>query len=50
VLRTRFKLAGKEKPLEMLAKYLKLLTDVVKHEGLEGLAELVRQRRKAVSA
>jgi len=50
VMRTRFKLAGKEKPLEMLAKYHKLLTDVVKHEGLEGLAELVRQRRKAVVA
>lgn len=50
VLRTSFKLAGKEKPLEMLAKHLKLLTDVVKHEGLEGLADLVRTRRKAVGA
>jgi phage terminase small subunit len=45
VLRTRFKLAGKEKPLEMLAKYLKLLTDRVEVTGLEGLADLLRQRR-----
>jgi len=45
VMRTRFKLAGKEKPLEMLARYLKLLTDRVEVTGLEGLADLLRQRR-----
>ena len=46
VMRTRFKLADKTKALELLGKYRKLFTDVVKHEGLEGLADLVRARRK----
>jgi phage terminase small subunit len=50
VLRTRFKLAGKEKPLEMLARYLKLLTDRVEVNGLEGLVDALQARRKQVGA
>ena len=46
VLRTRLKIAKKSDALTLLAKYHKLLTEVVKHEGLQGLADLVRARRK----
>jgi phage terminase small subunit len=50
VLRTTFKLADKGQNLERLGRHLKLFTDVVKHEGLEGLAEklnVVRSRKNA---
>lgn len=50
ILRTTLKLADKQKALEALGKHLKLFTDVVKHEGLEGLADrinLIRTRKNA---
>lgn len=46
VLRTTFKLADKGANLERLGKHLKLFTDVVKHEGLDNLAEQVAQFRQ----
>lgn len=48
VLRTTFKLADKGANLERLGRHLKLFTDVVKHEGLEGLSDQIaafRQRK-----
>ena len=50
IYRRRFKLADKTKNLELLGKHLKLFTDVHEVTGIEGLAELLRARRKAVSA
>jgi len=47
VLRTRFKLADKTKALELLGKYRKLFTERVEVTGLEGLADMLRTRRKA---
>lgn len=48
VMRTRFKLVDKGINLERLGRHLKLFTDVMKHEGLEGLGEkvaMLRQRK-----
>lgn len=50
VLRTTFKLADKGANLERLGRHLKLFTDVVKHEGLEGLSEKLAEIRKRKSA
>lgn len=47
---SKVKFWDKPRCLEILAKHFKLLTDVVKHEGLEDLAEKIaaaRQRRQA---
>lgn len=49
VLRTTFKLADKGANLERLGRHLKLFTDVVKHEGLEGLSEKLAEIRKRKS-
>ena len=51
VLRTRFKLVSKVESLKLLGQHLKLFTEVVKHEGLEGLAQktaALRARKRAV--
>lgn len=50
VMRTRFKLADKTRALELLGKYRKLFIERVEVSGLEGLADLLRERRKAVSS
>ena len=47
IYRRRLKLADKTRNLELLGKHLQLFTEVVKHEGLEGLADLFRKRRAA---
>ncbi len=47
VMRTRFKLADKARSLELLGQHLKLFTEKIEVTGLEGLAELLRQRRAA---
>jgi phage terminase small subunit len=44
VVRTKFKLYDKTKNLELLGRHLKLFTDVVKHEGLESLSEILAGR------
>lgn len=49
VQRTRFKLADKSRALELIGKHLKLYTDVVRHEGLEGLNDKIAEIRKRKS-
>ena len=44
VLRTKIKLWDKPRGLELLGKHLKLFTDVVKHEGLESLSQILTER------
>lgn len=46
VLRTRFKLVSKVDSLKLLGQHLKLFTEVVKHEGLEGVGEATRKLRE----
>ncbi len=46
VKRTKFKLADKDRSLELLGKHLKLFTERVEMSGLEGLPEQVAAARK----
>ena len=48
VWRTRIKLADKIRALELLGKYRRLFIEQVEVSGLEGLADLLRARRKAI--
>lgn len=49
IKRTKLKLHGRCRPLELLGKYQKMFIDRVEHEGLEGLAELIAAGRKRAS-
>jgi len=48
VKRTKFKLVDKTRSLDLLGKHLKLFTDRVQLEGLDGLAEKIAAGRKRV--
>ena len=50
VNRTKFKLADKDRSLELLGKHLKLFTERVEVNALEGLAEQIAAARKRVAA
>lgn len=44
----RFDSNGANRALELIGKHLKMFADVVKHEGLEGLAERLARAEKRV--
>ena len=50
VKRTKFKLADKDRSLELLGRYLKLFTDKIEVAGLEGLAEKLFEARARKNA
>ena len=46
VKRTKFKLADKDRSLDLLGKHLKLFTDKIEVSGLEGLPDMIAAARK----
>jgi len=50
ITRTRFKLHDKIRALELMGRHLKLFTERIEGDDYSGLAEILSERRKALSA